>query len=184
MALHAFILLSFRQMGRYLKRIPINRRGQNSCENEAMSGSNNRVPYLVSNQHIEQVTNKHEKIDNLAALPTFDPQLGIQLTFGDPEIWNTVLGMLFDNLPDSCANLNASRHNMENLRQTAHKLVSASCYTGTPAMNQAARQVEHFAKAGNMEAANQALDILLQQIECLLILKNGGNLHTTAIPAC
>lgn len=49
-------------------------------------------------------------------------------------------------------------------------------------MNHAAKQVEHLAKVGNMDAATQAIDILLREIDRLLVLKENEKLHTKTKP--
>lgn len=174
MALHTLLFLGLRQIGKRLSSTSVHQKGLNGSEKEGVSELNNGVTYLAGSHHIGHAIN----VDAPAPFPIFDAQLGVQLTFGDAEIWNTVLGMLFDSLPDYSAKLTAARHNMEDLRQTAHKLVSASCYTGTPAMKYAAQQVERLAKAGKTDAATEALDMLLQQIERLLALRDNGELHT------
>jgi len=178
MALHTLLFLGLRQIGKRLASTSVRQKRLNGSEKEAVSELNNGVTHLAGSHHIGHAINAAKNVDAPAPFPILDPQLGVQLTFGDAEIWNTVLGMLFDSLPDYSAKLTAARHNMEDLRQTAHKLVSASCYTGTPAMKHAAQQVERFAKAGKTDAATEALDTLLQQIERLLALRDNGELHT------
>lgn len=181
MGLHAFILLVFHKT-RKKRNSAARLQKQDNPANNPRPESNHPATFMASNHAIEHGINAEIQVDTQTPLPIFDPQQGIQLTFGDAEIWKTILGMLFDNLPDYSINLIAAKHNMEDLRQTAHKLVSASCYCGTPAMNHAAKHVERLAKAGNMDAATQALDILLQQIARLLTLKNEGNLHLKKDP--
>ncbi|OFZ67095.1 MAG: hypothetical protein A2V79_00975 [Betaproteobacteria bacterium RBG_16_56_24] len=110
------------------------------------------------------------------ALPVLDPQMGVELAFGNREIWRTVLGMLFDRLPEFSASLISAKNDPEVLHQEAHKLAGASSYCGTPALNHHAREVESLAKKRDMDSAAKAVDALLQQIERLLALKGNGEL--------
>jgi signal transduction histidine kinase/HPt (histidine-containing phosphotransfer) domain-containing protein/ActR/RegA family two-component response regulator len=115
--------------------------------------------------------------DNQTSPPVFDPQMGVKLAFGNRQTWRTVLGMLYDDLPEYSAGLiaAATSGDMEKLRQTAHKLAGASSYCGTPALHHQAKKVENLAKNGDMNLTAEAVDALLQQIERLLALKINGN---------
>lgn len=114
--------------------------------------------------------------DDEPSLPVLDPRMGIELSFGDRETWQTILGMLFEELPTYSATLvaAASAGEMVRLGETAHKLAGASSYCGTPALNHHARQVERLAKEGNLEATTESAGILLRQIERLLALQQEG----------
>lgn len=115
-------------------------------------------------------------VDDQATLPLLDPQMGVELSLGEWEIWRKVLGMLFDSLPEYAAGLVAAKNNPENLFQIAHKLVGASGYCGTPALNQQAKELERLAKNGDVNSVTESLDGLLWQIDRLLALKKDGNL--------
>lgn len=116
------------------------------------------------------------KVHDQMSPPILDPVMGVEMSFGDRETWRTVLGMLFDSLPEYSARLIAATDNLDDLMQTAHKLAGASSYCGTPAMNQAAKLLERYAATGDAELSMQALGMLLQQIERLLALKQNGHL--------
>ena len=102
--------------------------------------------------------------------------MGIELSLGDWETWREILGMLFDSLPEYTTKLMAAKNNPDELSQIAHKLVGASCYCGTPALNKQARKLERFAKKGDVNSVAESLDGLLLQIDRLLALKKDGNL--------
>jgi len=110
------------------------------------------------------------------AMPILDPQLGVQLAFGNLETWNSVLAMLLNKLPEFSASLNSAMESgdPERLRDAAHKLAGASSYCGTPALNHSAVEVEARIRAGEIEAARQAVDSLRMQIERLQALKEAG----------
>jgi signal transduction histidine kinase/CheY-like chemotaxis protein len=111
-------------------------------------------------------------------LPILNPQMGVELSFGNRETWRTILGMLYNDLSEHAANLVAATTagDMEKLRQAAHKLAGTSSYCGTPALNHHAKKVENLARNGDADAAIRAVDSLLQQIERLAALKKNGNL--------
>ena len=110
------------------------------------------------------------------ALRILDPQLGVQLAFGNLETWNTVLAMLLNKLPEFSASLSSAIQSgdPERLREAAHKLAGASSYCGTPALNQSAVEVEARIRAGEIDAARQAVNSLRLQIERLQALKEAG----------
>jgi signal transduction histidine kinase/DNA-binding response OmpR family regulator/HPt (histidine-containing phosphotransfer) domain-containing protein len=122
--------------------------------------------------------------ENQAPLPILDPQMGVELSFGDRETWRTIIGMLFGDLSGYVSRLieATSAGDMEKLCQTAHKLAGASSYCGTPALNQQARQVERLARKGDADSTARAVDALLRQIERLLALKINGNLPDGEYP--
>ncbi|MCR4305001.1 MAG: ATP-binding protein [Gallionella sp.] len=117
-----------------------------------------------------------------APLPVLDPQMGVELAFGNREIWRAVLGMLFDRLPEFSASLISAKNDPEVLHQAAHKLAGASSYCGTPALNRQARKVEILAKKGEMDSAAKSVDALLEQIERLLALKGNEELIAGSNP--
>ena len=119
-----------------------------------------------------------------APLPILNPQLGVELSFGDRETWRKILGMLFDDLSEYATDLIAatSSGEMGKVFQTAHKLAGASSYCGTPALNHQAKQVENLAKKGDVDSTAKSVEALLQQIERLLVLKKNGNLPDEESP--
>jgi CheY-like chemotaxis protein len=121
-------------------------------------------------------------VDDRTALPLLDPQMGVELSFGDRETWRTVLGMLFDSLPEYSHTLISAKNDPEKLSQAAHKLAGASSYCGTPALNHQARELENLVKTGNPDLTAKAVDALLQQIERLLALRKDGNLPEGEVP--
>ena len=122
--------------------------------------------------------------DHQANLPILDSRIGVELSFGNRETWRTILGMLFNDLPDYSARLIAATASgdREMLRQTAHKLAGASSYCGTPSLNHQAKRVERLAKEGDMDSAANATDELLQQIEQLLELQGKEGLYDSDHP--
>jgi len=135
----------------------------------------------VDGEKISHVDDE-SKVDDQAALPLLDPQMGVELSFGNRETWRTVLGMLFDNLPEYSSSLISAKDDLKNLSQAAHKLAGASSYCGTPALNHQARKLESLAKKEDVDLTTKALDGLLQQIERLLALKKNGNLPEGEYP--
>jgi signal transduction histidine kinase/CheY-like chemotaxis protein/HPt (histidine-containing phosphotransfer) domain-containing protein len=117
-----------------------------------------------------------------AGLPILDPQMGVELSFGNRETWRKVLGMLFDSLPEYSASLITAKDDPEKLCQVAHKLAGASSYCGTPALNHQARIVESLARKGVLHSTTTAVDALLQQIDRLLALKGNGILPDGGSP--
>ncbi|HUX91471.1 MAG TPA: response regulator [Gallionellaceae bacterium] len=111
------------------------------------------------------------------AIPVLDPKQGIELSFGDQETWHIVLAMLLDDLGEYAHKLSQVSTDIEQLSRISHKLVGSSCYCGTPALHQAARQVEMHSKQGKMHLVEESLPLLLQQIERLLKLDTGGKLR-------
>jgi signal transduction histidine kinase/CheY-like chemotaxis protein len=111
-----------------------------------------------------------------APLPILNPQMGVELAFGNRETWRTVLGMLYDELPVYTSNLIAARtsSDMKMLRHVAHKLAGASSYCGTPALSNQARKVEDLAEKEDRDSITMEVDALLQQIERLQALKVDG----------
>ena len=138
---------------------------------------NSASPVAASEgETISHADDRQSKPEDSPLLPILDPKMGVELSFGERETWRTVLGMLFDSLPEYSASLIAAREDPEGLRQAAHKLAGASSYCGTPAITQAAKQVERLAKTGVGESTADALDELLRQIERLSALKQDGKL--------
>ncbi len=114
---------------------------------------------------------KEEAADRLALL---DPRMGLELSFGERDLWRKVLGMLLDKLPEYSSDLTAARSQPQELYQISHKLAGASCYCGTPALTHHARKLERLARGEDQDATAEALEELLQEIERLRALK--GNI--------
>ena len=110
-----------------------------------------------------------------ALLPLIDPQMGVELSFGDRVIWRTVLVMLLDSLPEYSSSLISARDDQAKLYQAAHKLAGASSYCGTPALSQQAKILESLAKKGDKDSTMKALNDLLREIERLLALRKNGD---------
>jgi signal transduction histidine kinase/CheY-like chemotaxis protein len=144
------------------------------------------APASPSAQTVEGKTMSHagdgSDVDDRTALPLLDPQMGVELSFGDRDTWRTVLGMLFDSLPEYSHTLISAKDDPEKLSQAAHKLAGASSYCGTPALNHQARELENLVKTGNPDLTAKAVDALLQQIERLLALRKDGNLPEGKVP--
>jgi signal transduction histidine kinase/FixJ family two-component response regulator/HPt (histidine-containing phosphotransfer) domain-containing protein len=116
------------------------------------------------------------------ALPSLDPQMGIELSFGNRDTWRTVLGMLFDSLSEYSSSLISAKDDLKKLSQVAHKLAGASSYCGTPALNFRSRNLESLAKEGNLDMTARATGELLKEIERLMVLRNNRELLDSENP--
>ena len=107
------------------------------------------------------------------ALAMVDPVLGTELALGDRATWKTVLGMLFEQLPEFAEHITTAleNHDSEGLRQVAHKLAGTSSYCGTPAVQHHAKQTELLIKAGKTDEAEQMAKALLNEIARLQAFK-------------
>ncbi len=114
---------------------------------------------------------KEEESGRLALL---DPRMGVELSFGERDLWRKVLNMLLDKLPEYSASLKAAKDQPQELYQISHKLGGASCYCGTPALTHHARKLERLARDEDRDAIAKALDELLHEMERLLALR--GNI--------
>lgn len=112
-------------------------------------------------------------------LPALDPVLGVELSFGDQSTWLMVLGMLLDDLGEYANKLAQASMDIDQLNHLSHKLVGSSCYCGTPALHQAAKQVELHCKQGEIHLLEKSLSHLQQQIERLLKLDETGKLRNS-----
>jgi len=88
-----------------------------------------------------------------------------------------VLGMLLDDLGAYANKLALATTDIEQLGRISHKLVGSSCYCGTPALHQAAKQVEMHCKQGKAHLLEESLRHLQQQIDRLLELDASGKLR-------
>ena len=113
--------------------------------------------------------------------PALDPELGVKLSFGDPDTWRLVLGLLLDELPDYAINLQKSVRDLAQLSYLAHKLAGSSCYCGTPSLYRAAKQLE----MDSLRADNKAVEISLPQLQLqvsrLLQLDQEGKLRHSEV---
>ena len=114
-------------------------------------------------------------------VPALDPALGVQLSFGDSDTWDMVLGLMLDELSDYSSKLDDFAHDTEQLGNLSHKLVGSSCYCGTPALNQAAKQVEIISAQGDTQLLGQALAELHQEIDRMLKLDAAGKLRKSTV---
>jgi signal transduction histidine kinase/DNA-binding response OmpR family regulator len=111
------------------------------------------------------------------AMTVLDPKLGVELSFGDQDTWHIVLAMLLDDLAAYANKLALAATDIEQLGRISHKLVGSSCYCGTPALHQAAKQVEMHCKQGKAHLLEESLRHLQQQIDRLLELDASGKLR-------
>ena len=87
-----------------------------------------------------------------------DWDLGAQLAGGDKDFARHLMNMLIEALPSHQAEIADAlkAKDFEALRMATHKLVGASCYTGTPALNTASRALEQAAKEQDADAVKTA----------------------------
>lgn len=110
-------------------------------------------------------------------VPVLDPELGVQLSFGDKETWHMVLALLLEDLPEYASNFLKVSSNKEQLLHWSHKLAGSSCYCGTPALHQAAKQVESNCLNDDQTQLDSSLSELNVQIERMLKLDAEGKIR-------
>ncbi len=130
---------------------------------------------LAESSASKQVPASHEA-DADEKLALLDPGMGIELSFGEKDLWRKVLGMLLDKLPEYSTSLAAARNHPEELYQISHKLAGASSYCGTPALTHHARKLERLTKGSDLDAIARPLNELLHEIDRLLALSANGNI--------
>ena len=113
--------------------------------------------------------------------PALDPVMGVELGFGDANTWHMVLGMLLDELSECSGKLALAADDMQQLRFVAHRLAGSSCYCGTPALHQAAKQVEIHCTQHDFHLIEGMLSHLQQQIDRLLTLDAAGKLRGSSV---
>lgn len=126
----------------------------------------------AENKEIPLATQEHH------AQPALDPNLGIELSFGDHATWKMALGMLLDDLPGFGAMLDEAADDVQQLMHVAHKLVGASCYCGTISLNETAKQLESHCRQNDFSHVKESLHKLILQIERLKGLEAAGKLRT------
>jgi signal transduction histidine kinase/DNA-binding response OmpR family regulator len=114
-------------------------------------------------------------------VPLLDPVLGVKLSFGDAETWHMVLGILLDDLADYATKLDEVSDDLEELSHVSHKLAGSSCYCGTPALFQAAKQVEINCSTGDLILLKNSLAELHLQIDRMLKLDAAGQLRRSDV---
>lgn len=113
--------------------------------------------------------------------PALDPKMGVELSFGDANTWHMVLGMLLDELREYSGKLALAADDMQQLSYVAHKLAGSSCYCGTPALHQAAKQVEIHCTQADFHLVEGMLFHLQQQITHLIALDAAGKLRRSEV---
>ena len=107
--------------------------------------------------------------------------MGVELSFGDANTWHMVLGMLLDELREYSGKLALAADDMQQLSYVAHKLAGSSCYCGTPALHQAAKQVEIHCTQADFHLVEGMLFHLQQQIAHLIALDAAGKLRRSEV---
>ena len=81
-----------------------------------------------------------------------------------------MLGMLIEELPEHQANLNEAQqqNNLGELANIAHKLYGGSCYTGTPRLKKAAKDLELSVKTGKTADIDVCYQTLCEEIAAVL----------------
>lgn len=141
---------------------------------EALSLAENKSGGAID--EIPSITHSAE-LSGDDVLPALDPKLGVELSFGDQNTWLMVLGMLLDDLGEYANKFSQASMDVDQLNHLSHKLAGSSCYCGTLALHQAARQVELHSKQGEIHLLEKSLSHLQQQIERLLKLDATGKLR-------
>jgi len=99
-----------------------------------------------------------------------DRELALERAGGSAELAEELLGMLVQELPRQRAQLEnaAHEHDLERVRDIAHKIKGSSTYCGTPALRIAAETVERHIKQGQTAHTDDELNTLLHEIHRLL----------------
>lgn len=112
-----------------------------------------------------------------ADLPALDPKLGVELSMGDYDTWNMLLGMMLDDLDDFSQKLAEFSGDMKQLSYWSHKLAGSSCYCGTPLLYQAAKQLEEHCDNQDTAIVQRSLAHLQEQIVRMKKLDAEGKLR-------
>lgn len=128
----------------------------------------------------ESICVKQENSPN-DSVPALNPQLGIQLSFANPDTWHAVLELMLDELADYSKNLAEYSNDIEQVIFWSHRLAGASCYCGTPALYQAAKQVEINCEHGSKQLIQDSLSELHRQIDRLIELDAAGKLRRNTV---
>ena len=113
-----------------------------------------------------------------AALPVIDANLGVERAFGQADVWRTILDMLVKDLPASMASIEGAfaSQDMEELRKAAHKLHGSSSYCGTPALQNAVKNLELACMKNEPEQISHWLLTLREETEKLLDVVASGSI--------
>lgn len=133
--------------------------------------------------------NRSVESDNVSAveispnetMPALDPKMGIQLSFGDPDTWHMVLGMMLDELENYSSKFVEFENNTEQLTYWSHKLAGTTCYCGTPALFHAAKQLEQNCINGDAQKIECSLVELMKQITLMIKLDGDGKLRRSEV---
>ena len=93
-----------------------------------------------------------------------NPNLGLKLANNKPELAESLLKMLVDELPEMKTNILEAyaKKDHESLSKAVHKLHGGCCYCGVPRMKSAASMLESILKTGSSEP--EAVDILVKAL--------------------
>ena len=91
-------------------------------------------------------------------MPIIDLDLGKSLAGGNEKTARDMLTLLAKSLPEDLENLTQAfaLHDDKTLQSVIHRIHGAACYCGTPALKQAARQLEHALKTKASQASINA----------------------------
>lgn len=125
----------------------------------------------------------HDEIEKTPGngIPALDPQSGVELSFGEVDTWHLVLGLLLDELAEYSERFERFSSDTEQLAYWSHKLAGSSCYCGTPALHQAAKQLEIQCSQGDVHAVKNSLAHLQQQIIRMRALDADGKLRGSKV---
>ncbi len=104
-----------------------------------------------------------------------DLALGAQLIGGDEAAAKEILALLVTTLPEHQQELTHAfaAGDTEALRKSAHKLHGGTCYTGTPALKDAAAALESAAKTTHdINALKPLYEHLLESIQAVIDAAN------------
>jgi len=99
-------------------------------------------------------------------MKVIDLELGKQLVDGDENTAKELLKMLADSLPthQQIIHQAAKDQAIKDIISEAHKLHGATCYTGTPRIKAAAKELELAAKANQLESLPALIENLDKEI--------------------
>ena len=103
--------------------------------------------------------------------PIIDLALGAQLIGGSEDTAKEILTLLVTTLPEHQQELTRAFNagDTEALRKSAHKLHGGTCYTGTPALKEAAAALENTAKTTHdINALKPLYQHLLENIQAVI----------------
>jgi two-component system sensor histidine kinase BarA len=105
-----------------------------------------------------------------AALLVYDWNLAIGIAGGNPEIAAELLSLFLQELPSQTAAMRKAVRsgNLEKLRQLTHKLHGSASYCGTPALKEAAQNLESVLIERQTESIPTVYAQLLEEIQRLL----------------